>query len=96
MYDLCLIVRRCAKWVIAVPVICWLLAGGLVRALDQMKERSFEVDSMLTATNPATLAGATVVAVSDPRCSSFFRAPVGEGQCGGNRASIMHVVNFCR
>lgn len=65
-------------------------------ALDQMKERSFEVDSMLTATNPTTLAGATVVAVSDPRRSSFFRASVGEDQCGGNRASVMHAVNFCR
>lgn len=57
LHDLWLIIRHYAKWVIAVPLACMLLAGGYMYVTDHMKAQDFTATSTLTVTDPTALLG---------------------------------------
>ena len=59
MHDLWLIIRHYAKWVVAVPLACMLLAGGYVYVSDQMKEQNYTAAATLTVTDSTALLGTT-------------------------------------
>ena len=59
LHDLWLIIRHYAKWVIAVPLVCMLLAGGYMYVSDHMKAQNFTATSTLTVTDPTSLLAAT-------------------------------------
>lgn len=59
MHDLWLIIRHYAKWVVAVPLACMLLAGGYVYVSDQMKEQNYTATATLTVTDSTALLGTT-------------------------------------
>ena len=57
LHDLWLIIRHYAKWVIAVPLACMLLAGGYIYVSDHMRAQNFTATSTLTVTDPTALLG---------------------------------------
>lgn len=59
--DLWLIVRHYAKWVITVPLVCALVAGGLVCLLDHVIEKNYVASSSLTVTDSTTLLSTTSI-----------------------------------
>lgn len=59
--DLWLTVRHYAKWVITVPLVCALVAGGLIYVLDHVREKNFVASSSLTITDSTALLGTTSI-----------------------------------
>lgn len=57
--DLWLTIRHYLKWVIAVPVVCALLAGGFMYASDRMSAQNYTATSTLTVTDPTAILSAT-------------------------------------
>lgn len=53
--DLWLVVRHYMKWVIAIPVVCALVAAGYVFVAGQAKEKGEVAEATLTATDPSAL-----------------------------------------
>lgn len=51
--DLWLVIRHYAKWVVIVPVVCALLAGGLMFAKESAKGESYTAKATLTVTDPS-------------------------------------------
>lgn len=56
--DLWLIIRHYAKWVVVVPILCALLAGGFVFAKESAKGESYTAKATLTVTDPSGLLNA--------------------------------------
>ena len=51
LQDLWLLLKRYAKWVITVPLLCALLAGGGMLVLDKVKGETYKVTATLTVTD---------------------------------------------
>lgn len=50
--DLLLLIKRYLGWVIIVPLVCALLAGGIVAVKDQGKDAMYSATATLTVTDP--------------------------------------------
>ena len=53
--DLWLIIRHYAKWVVVVPILCALLAGGFMLAKESARGESYTAKATLTVTDPSGL-----------------------------------------
>ena len=77
--DLWLIIRHYLKWVIVVPVVCALLAGGFMYASDHMKEQNYTATSTLTVTDPTAMLSATSLSNLMDALAQNEVAAIGDG-----------------
>lgn len=57
--DLWLTIRHYLKWVVIVPIVCALLAGGSMCISDRIKKQNFTATSTLTVADPTALLSVT-------------------------------------
>lgn len=92
--DLWLVVRRYAKWVVIVPVLCALLAGGLMFAKDSAKGESYTAKATLTVTDPSGVLNATSLSNLASAVSQNVVSTSADGDAAVKADSVTQAIEF--